>query len=85
MGKGITAFLKIVLVLICGLIIANADTLMKGKHPVVIGWGSLTGGQIEWTDCDRTQHAKYTKPPYWIDKNKNCDICLLYTSDAADE
>jgi hypothetical protein len=74
MGRRMGTVLTIVLVLISGFIIANADTLMKGKHPIVIGWGTLTGSQIEWTDCERTQSAKYAKPPYWIDKNKNCDM-----------
>src|SRR5713101_2921151 len=74
MGKGMTSVLNIVLVLMSVFLAANADTLMKGKHPVVIGWGSLTGNRIEWTDCDHSKSAKYAKPPYWIDKNNNCDM-----------
>lgn len=50
------------------------DTLMKGPHALVIGKGNMTGNRIDWTDCEGTRHKEYLKPPYWVDKNKNCEM-----------
>jgi hypothetical protein len=52
----------------------NADTLMKGKHPVVIGRGDMSGKGVQWTDCEGNKHEQYLKPPYWVEKNDNCTM-----------
>ncbi len=52
----------------------SADTLMKDGHAVVIGKGKTTGNSIFWTDCQGEKSAQYQAPPYWVDKNKNCQM-----------
>jgi lipid-binding SYLF domain-containing protein len=34
----------------------------------------MTGNSISWTDCQGEKSAKYSAPPYWVDKNNNCQM-----------
>ena len=52
----------------------SADTLMKDGHAIVIGKGKTTANSISWTDCRGEKSAQYQAPPYWVDKNKNCEM-----------
>lgn len=51
-----------------------ADTLYKGSRALVIGYGSVNGKHINWTNCGRSEKAAYFKPPYWVDKSNNCEM-----------
>jgi hypothetical protein len=52
----------------------SADTLMKDGHAIVIGKGKTTANSITWTDCQGEQSVQYQAPPYWVDKNNNCQM-----------
>jgi outer membrane protein OmpA-like peptidoglycan-associated protein len=52
----------------------TADTLMKDGHAIVIGKGQTTANSITWTDCRGEKSAQYEAPPYWVDKNNNCEM-----------
>jgi hypothetical protein len=53
---------------------AVADTLLKEKELVAIGYGNIEAGKIQWKDCSGRTVSTFSAPPYWVKKSHNCDL-----------
>jgi hypothetical protein len=53
---------------------SRSDILFRGRQPLKIGRGILTGTTIRWTDCSGKNPESFDVPPYSLDSTDNCAV-----------